>query len=210
MKNSFILFSCLFFLVACKDNDDETFCPETPSAQSNAYFPLTIGNYWVHEYRLHDLDGTISGNGHSDSLKVEGDTLINGYDYFILTTNKPAPDTRWFVRDSLGYIVSSRGSMVLPPDPRQDLYNRHYGFLESDTIYDYFDQFPEINIVSTNFGAELCLLQEATHIGFSPLPELTLVDSSYYGSFGPVQRSFSYSAGPKLVGTLIDYHLEEE
>ena len=207
MKNNLILIASLFLFVACNDDDKEIICPDEPESKSNAYFPLQTGNYWVYEFQTHLPDGSTGGNISIDSLIVVGDTLIDEQQYFMLTTNKPSANATWFLKDSAGTILSRGGSMVLPPNPRQDFYNEHYGISEGDTAYHYLDQFPSSDFVSTNFGIEECMLKEATHIVYAPYNH-TLVDTSYYAAFGPVERSYSYSSGAKMVGVLVDYHLE--
>ncbi len=208
MKNNLLLLASLFLFIACNEDDEETICPPNFGIESNAYFPMEVGNYWVYEFQTYFLDGSTSGNTSIDSLIVVGDTLIDNQQYFIFTTNKPSPGVTWFLKDSAGTVLSRGGSMVLPPNPRQDFYNEHYGTAEGDTVYHYYDQFPSLDVVSTNFGSEECLLQEATHIAYPPFGNDPVVDTSYYASFGPVQRSYAYLSGAKMVGVLTDYHLE--
>lgn len=210
MKLSLILLSCLFIITSCVEDDEAVTLPFDEGLVVNAFFPLEIGNYWVFEFQTQLPDGSTTGNISIDSLIVVGDTLIDETLYYLLTTQKPLSNTTWFLTDSSGYIMSKGGSVILPPVISETMYNEHYGMNLSDTTYYYFDQFPRNEAVSTNFGVIDVFTHEATHIVYPPIGDYNaLVDTSYYADFGPVQRSYAFGSGAKLVGKLTTYHLEE-
>ena len=114
-------------ITACNSDDESDNCPITPQIPTNEFFPLKIGNYWGFEFQNRTPDGEPVGSITIDSMIVQGDTLIDDLRFHVLTTNKPWANTTWFLRDSSGYILS-RSSLVLPPSPRETIYNEHYGF----------------------------------------------------------------------------------
>ena len=84
----------------------------------------------------------------------------------------------------------------------------HFEYLHNDTSYYFYDAFPKYEEVFTLIGTYNCLLQLATHETSEMYGNKTLIDSSYYSEIGPVQRSYAYLSGTKIVGKIIDYKLE--
>jgi hypothetical protein len=208
MKYITPIFLCLLVISACKK--DVIDCPQTsPTVSKNAHYPLEIGNYWIYEFQTYLPDGTITGTMTLDTLKVVGDTLIEDNSFFVIHTDKPTPNAVWYLRDNEGSILTKYGSMVLPPSPTEEIFNdHHYVLNESDTLFYYYDKFPLKEMFETNFGVEECMRQEATHIMFPLADNNEVVDISYFASFGPVQRSYAFISGTKMIGTLVDYHIE--
>ena len=207
MRNVCLLLMIFVFLSSCKKVEENP--EEEHEVIQNAYYPLQTGNYWVYEFQTHLPDGTISGDPVIDSLIIVGDTLIENKTFSVLNTNRPIQNSVWYLRDSSGYVLSKNGSTSLPPFEQTGLFNDHYGtFSNGDTIYYYYDRFPDVADISTYVGSEQCLAQYSTHENYPVIGGNTVVDTSYYAAFGPVQRSYAFSSGAKMIGTLIDHHLE--
>ncbi len=208
MKYLFPLFVGVLAITACKKEVID--CPqESPTISKNAYYPLEIGNYWIYEFQTYLPDGSTSGTISMDTLKVVGDTIMDDNSFFVIHTDKPTSNGVWYLRDNEGSILTRYGSMVLPPSPTEESYNEHHYVLgDSDTLFYYYDKFPLKELVETNFGEEECMRQEATHIVYPLAENNEVVDISYFASFGPVQRSYAYVSGAKMIGTLVDYHIE--
>jgi len=198
----------LLTLNACKKDDPVPADNGTSSADVPTYFPLAIGNYWVYNFQSYDPDGVPFGTTSVDSLQVVGDSLINDELYYQLETSKPVERTL-FLREDNGYVVSAFGSIMTTPGPDSEVYNAHYNVISDDTMHFYFDQFPRTDLITTNFGNEECLAQESVHEMFPNFGGAVIIDTTYYASFGPVERSYSFAAGTTMKGVLTSYHLEE-
>ncbi|PHR43332.1 MAG: hypothetical protein COA32_16530 [Fluviicola sp.] len=159
---------------------------------------------------MHQATGEISPNSSLDTLKVTGDTLIDGETYFVFNTNKPGQNTNYFRRVNQGEVVSHTGSLVCPPDNSYTgVYNDYYAVSGTDTVDYYWEEFSGYEMVSTTFGPAYSSIQKTIHHEFSVNGgEQLTADTIYYSPIGILQRSFSYFTGSKQVGTLVDYHLE--
>ena len=207
-KRHLYLILATLFLYACQKND-ETTPPPPAKIPINAFFPMDIGNYWVYEFVNRQPDGTIIGTPSTDTLKVVKDTLINDIKYFEFVTNKPSNNSHYFYRDSLGYIVNSQGRKILLPEADEEIYYFHYGFYLSDTMYSYWEEFEGEFTVINNFGSHQALAQVVTHKAWPNYGGQTVEDTTFYSEIGPLQRSYGYQSGIKMIGTLVDYHIEE-
>ncbi|MGB0424638.1 MAG: hypothetical protein ACPGED_09950, partial [Flavobacteriales bacterium] len=189
----FALLLLTLTLVACKKDDPTPVETSNALPTTNAYFPLAVGNYWVYDFQSYTPNGEPTGNPSVDSLKVVGDSLIMGELYFQLETNRPVQRTL-LLRDDNGVVVSKFGSVMLPNEPDDEIYNAHFGQIGGDTTHFYFDEFPRTEMVETNFGLVSCITQESTHEMFPSFGGATIVDTTYYASFGPVERSYAFGS----------------
>jgi hypothetical protein len=96
-------------LISCKKEEPE---PSNPAPKAN-YVSLKIGNYWVYDrYRVDSLGNEELLNS-TDSIIVKCDTVIHNKKYYVLENffgNSPQHLT--FLRDSSGYIVNERGTIL--------------------------------------------------------------------------------------------------
>lgn len=213
MKIKIIILLCTVCIIySCKKDNNQPGITPPATIPMNAYFPLSIGNYWVYEFTTRMPDGTIVGTPSIDTIKVSGDTTINTYTYYILESNKPVQNTRYYRRDSLGYVVNQKGSIRLFPIGNEGLFNFHYGYIDSsnqDTVYSYWEEFQDgFDIVSNVGNYTNCMANIATHQAWPDFGGISSSDTNYYATIGQIQRSFSYLSGAKSVGLIIDYHLE--
>lgn len=209
-KISLTLIASVFLMYACKKNDDgpSTLGPE-PEITINEFFPMNIGNYWVYEFVQKTPNGDIIGNPSYDTLKIVSDTVINNHTYFLFNTDKPMNGTQYLRRDSLGYIVDIKGDLKLLPSANEGIYNFDYFFLNGDTAYSYWEEYIDDFQTDTEIGNFVSLGQLAKHQAWPSIGGNFTVDSNLYAEIGMIQRSFSFSSGGKLIGSIIDYHLEE-
>lgn len=191
-----------------KASDNET--NEEPAITTNEYFPVSVGSYWVYEFKVHQATGEINPNSSFDTLKVIGDTLINGESFFVFNTNKPTQNTNYFRRVHQGEVVSETDNLVCPPDNSYTgVYNSYYDISGADTARHSWEEFSGYEMVNTNFGPAYSSIQKTIHHKMWPsLGGNTFADTIYYSPIGILQRSFSFFSGGKQVGTLVDYHLE--
>lgn len=113
MRNLFYLGLVIILFASCEKDDSPTI---NDSVEKTDYLPLEIGNYWI--YKHYDIDslGNESEKDRIDTVKINRDTIINNYQYFILEeTNYPYSGTAWgikdILRDSSGYIVNEKGQI---------------------------------------------------------------------------------------------------
>ena len=198
-------------ITSCKKDQIEEPDPEIAICGGaiivNANFPMTTGSYWVYEFQTHMPDGSVNPAITMDTVRVVGDTTINGKGYRIFTRNLPMP-SEYYLRDSSGYIVNQSGSVFLTPAPDYpQIYNDHYGMIGADTTHHYWDEFPGYESVTNTLGTFSCIQKTSWHDVW-PSFGMSSADTLYFSSIGQVQRSYSFFSGAKPVGTLVDYHLE--
>ncbi len=209
-KNTLLLTLICIITFSCskkEENIDPVNVIDSTIVELNNNFPLVIGNYWIYEFFTKLPDGSVSFL-RLDTLKVIGDTILQSRKYFVLETDQPSNGNKWIIRDSSGYIVNLYNQVMLTPSPDMTEYNNHYGFIGNtgDTAFYYYDIFPRNAMVNTKLGVYECIEQLATHQSFLQ-DRKELIDTSYFSKIGPVQRSYSYLSGGKMIGKLIDYQL---
>lgn len=106
-------------LASCKKEEDPQPEPVNPPASTAYSFPLTDGSYWVYLHELTDSNGTVTQTGSTDSVYVDGDTVIGSHTYKKIRTVRNPAGSYWIpsealaiVRDSAGYIVNITGAFV--------------------------------------------------------------------------------------------------
>lgn len=218
MKNLKTLYLLVFLITTCitissckKDEVPECEVAEEPAITTNDYFPVSVGSYWVYEFRTHQITGEISPNSSLDTLKVVGDTVLDGETFFVFNTDKPTDNTVWFRRIDQGEVVSQSGTLVCPPDNSYaGVYNSYYFVTGGgDTTNHVWEEFSGYEMVSSTFGPTYSCIQKTKYNENWPiLGGDTFADTMYYSPIGILQRSYSYISGGKQVGTLVDYHLE--
>lgn len=206
LSTIFLLVSIIAFYSCNKDLPADP--PQDQDPIFNNYYPMSIGNYWVYEYITKDPNGTIIGSPSYDTTKIIGDTLIDSQSYYILSLNKPMNNTRITLRDSSGYIINQNGKINLLPSANEAIYNFHFGYIGNDTAYAYWEEFHDALSIETPAGNYTCLGKIAKHELWPTFGSTTSVDSNLFANIGQVQRSYSYMSGAKVIGTLIEYHLE--
>jgi len=211
----------LGFLFACKKDDVEPIFVENecdisvvdtvqePVLVENKYYPMSVGSYWIYEFDAHLYDGTIINNNQIDTIKIIGDTIVNGNLYYIFHSNMPINNLTYLQRNKDGKTLSGTGSLICSADDNNiAIANEHYGSNGQDTVYHFWESFSGYVPIGTAFGTQECI-QKLTYHNYWPGFGVGLVtDTSYYSPIGQLQRSFSYSSGLRNVGVLVDYHIE--
>ncbi len=152
-KHLIACMAALFVLLACKketlEEKPKTVTP--PPVQSTAYFPKTIGSYWIYETEATSPEGTLFSI-RFDSVWVAGDTLIKGRNF----TRHASSGTNWlggYFADSSNYIIEPSGRTSFGP-------LTHEGPLFTYTFDDLFSltrtMLPETQIFSTLAGDFVC------------------------------------------------------
>lgn len=161
MKNpNLLLLSCLAMLVfSCKDDDATT----NPTLATD-YFPLTKGSYWIYDWYTIDSLGNEASIGRTDTLKVTGDTILNGIEYSVVEGTLLGTESLNFYRDSSGYLddawsVTPELSVDLGAELGQDtiLIGDLQAFWTSESME------PELETVTVPAGKfESCLVKVKT------------------------------------------------
>ncbi len=116
MRNLIYLGALMVLFASC-EKSEPTEVVETKD--STNYFPMEIGNYWVYEVYEVDTLGNEENLGVLDSIVIVGDTVINNKNYFVF--HGPVEyfrsfDTVQFLRDSMGFVVNSCGTIKMAPE----------------------------------------------------------------------------------------------
>ena len=135
MKYLITLIACtVLFISSCKKDVIESNPPSKPISN---YMPLTIGNYWVYDNYKVDALGNETKLNYTDSIYVQGDTVIRGETYYVISgTYKPFLDSlsSWIIRDSSGYLVDELGNIHFSSTNFTDTLNSNATVVNNDTI----------------------------------------------------------------------------
>lgn len=105
-------------LFSCR-KDKNTIPDPAPIIDSPVVYPsytkLLPGNYWIYQdYKLDSINGDAHPLGTFDSVYVEKDTIINGYNYhkYCDVDFSGGGHTYSYLRDSLSYLVNLEGQIL--------------------------------------------------------------------------------------------------
>lgn len=97
-------------LNSCKKEQLEIPTAEKPN---NCYSPNTNGSYWIYDWLKVDTNGVETTLPFKDTIRVIGDTTINGNVYTITRgTSMDSNIRNFYNRDSSGYLVNSLGDIM--------------------------------------------------------------------------------------------------
>jgi hypothetical protein len=169
MKKMILLLVLVTVAMACQ-KEELPDNPENPPVPEKNYYPLTIGSYWNYQSFEVDTNGIATALSYTDSVKITKDTIININTYKVFEgTNKPFMD--WgildIVRDSSGYIVNIRGTIIFSPDNFADTLQQgvFYKTTNNDTLYTYFSMMEDNGqVVNLPAGAFEVLNYKTTYI----------------------------------------------
>ena len=112
MKKIVFLFLILNCFLSCKKDKID----ESPEAKTSRYYPLSVGNYWIYQNSVYNLDTyTATTTNDIDSIKITGTKMIGGDLYYEVVQNRFTTSsiiTTSYVRDSSGFIVDSNGDIL--------------------------------------------------------------------------------------------------
>lgn len=121
------------------------------------YYPLRVGNYWIYkQFTIDDRIDTniiVSSYAYEDSLFVEKDTLINGIQFSKFVSISENYRCNYFLRDSLDYIVSNKGTKLFSSTDFIDTLHSSYS---GDWIYSFCKMANKDTLVNTSLGQYPC------------------------------------------------------
>jgi hypothetical protein len=134
LKNKFyLIFTLTLLIISCKKENSST-VTEINYPNFSAVKP---GNYWIYQHYKIDNSGNSTPMDIFDSCYVEKDTMINSKKYYKL--NRPNHGNLFpinnLIRDSLHYIINSKGEILFSSQDFQTIFISYYDILNStDTI----------------------------------------------------------------------------
>jgi len=199
---------CLLAVSCDKEGDDNN--------SGNAYYPLSIGNYWVYNHYDVSESGELTETDIIDTVTVTRDTLVGGVVYYVLEGGyyPIVPENESIVaivRDSSGYIVDINNEILFSEDNFTDTLRSvsysNYGepFLEAR-----YKMEMEDSPVSTPAGTFDVLNYQGTIETFSDgeLDQRRFTNTYYAREVGKVFDSFFYvGSNEQFEKRLVDYHI---
>ncbi len=212
--NKLIAFAIVaIFLFGC-GKDDET--NDDINQTTDNYFPLTTGSYWVYATYKIDSNGVETTMNQVDTVKITGDSLINGktYKVFFKVSNK----TFVLVRDSSGTIVNQNGLTTLPSALNNSVLFVDTFDLGGNILYigNISNQSNLGNITVPAGTFQSRSIKSQYDLNYYDQNNLLIdtaiiTDYTYYGkNVGKIQNSYSFYSIPKIkyVEKLIAYHIQ--
>lgn len=99
-----------FAVLSCKKDNPEPGIPSVPSPKYT--YVKTAGSYWVYDWYQVDSMGNETMMTLKDTIRLVGDTTINGKIYQKFKGKDMNAATEFYHRDSSGYVVTSAGNIV--------------------------------------------------------------------------------------------------
>lgn len=115
----YLIYSLFFipFLFSCQDDDQTGGSIIDPVVEDPVLFPLAVGNYWIYEIARVDNLGNEEFLSMNDTIEIIGDTIINNEQYYTWSdTNFGFNKQTTTVRDSAGFLINSKGIIILSTD----------------------------------------------------------------------------------------------
>jgi hypothetical protein len=212
MKNAVFvsLFAALFFLAACNKDEPD---PTSPKESVLDYYPLAVGNYWVYQRSRCDSAWGSCDALDTDTSRIVKDTLINNKTYYkIISFTELGTKSIGFLRDSLDYIVSSTGNIILSNKDFETVLKEKYEVFNEDTIYYYYAKMYEVMVpVETPAGNFECLdYKISLFTKKDNFEKETGIHHLFAKGIGPVfsQAIYLFSEGGYKL-ELVDYHINK-
>lgn len=125
----------ILFLSACKKENPEI----SYSEQEPIYkFPTKKGSYWVYQWYSIDSVGNEIALNQTDSLKIIGDSILNGKTYAIYKQKDfSSNQVTYLQRDSSGYIVNENGEILFTYVD----FNTKFNVGSESNLWDYYGHY---------------------------------------------------------------------
>ena len=195
MKKIFALTILSLAVLSCKKDKITPQIPQTPPPPNSYTHVTTTGSYWVYDW--YDVDST--GNetpwysAGKDTVRIVGDTSINGEVFQHYKGNQWSSQFEYFRRDSSGYVVDPNGDIIysyIGAPMQLRLYND--GYLHQNSFLG------TKQTINTAFGSK-----EAT----TTYLEISMVDGTPVNNCGDLSFRFYtyYVSGLGCTGTETAY-----
>jgi hypothetical protein len=107
-----LIFSFLIVLAASCKKDPDPVIPPVQEPVPLFLLEASQGSYFIYEWYQVDSLGNETSLSITDTVYFSGDTIINGNSYAIQAGTYFGSPRVAFIRDSLGYIVTSSGNIL--------------------------------------------------------------------------------------------------
>lgn len=176
-----------------------------------AYFPMTIGSYWVYQNVKIDTLGNETITSSTDTVRITGDTIINSNTYIIMKGMvwiNCSSSCENYYRDSSGYIVTPGGKTVFSQSNLGDTL-----WIESEpsyATYYYKMKTGDSTIIVPSGTYETIVAQKYVYFTNPSYPwGSPRIDQHYYADgIGKIlERNFFESTPEYYEGRLIAYYI---
>ena len=142
------LFMCLINI--CQSCKKES-CSKTEDVVYANYSNLKVGNQWIYKHFDNDGMGNVTELNIYDTTTVEKDTIINQNKYFQLnhTYYELLENKIEYLRDSLHYIVNSKGQIKFSSQDFTNVLNKSYYKIGADTFFKLTEKMEDRNKIIT-------------------------------------------------------------
>lgn len=127
----FLSLTAFLLVFSCKKDPlpPNTDCLGTSCDTLEWSMPSTIGSYWIYEWFVIDSNGVETTMGTFDTLRIIGDTIVNGKVYSTYKGNHFGTYQQIYSyrRDSSGYVVNDQGKIIYSMKPTGETLNKVLG-----------------------------------------------------------------------------------
>lgn len=179
---TFFLLGSISFIACQKDEDQSKLPDNQEEIPTKNYYPLAIGNYWVYQNFL-TKDNQTEIIEELDSVVIIGDTIVREEQYFVFESYvEPFGQPRIrLLRDSLGYIVNSTGTIFFTLDNPGEVFFSKVSYVQEDTAT-YYENY--IDIEERNVDLPAGEFKAITRVSdYILLPHSDLHDTLKYRQF---------------------------
>ncbi|MCF8296973.1 MAG: hypothetical protein K9J13_05440 [Saprospiraceae bacterium] len=209
MKNLIVLGAILIILISACKKDDEIIVTDPDPVITKNYNPMSIGSYWIYDHYEIDTLGNETLLTISDSIRITGDTLINGQSYKVYMGTKTSQwSVQYMLRDSADYVVGSDGIIYLSKSNFTDTLGK--GIVSFMTYSYKMEQ--TVAAITVPAGSFNVVNYQGTYYANNPPPTVTYprFQNNYYADgIGRIADSYFYYSNPKYYERrLVRYHIE--
>jgi len=200
IRLSFFLFVLLFISACC----DEVILTEEPDTSAAIYSPLAIGNYWIYQESIEQVDGSFQPKSTLDSVYIEKDTVVDGNRFFIIEGNRFAgPGNRYDLRrDSMGYLVDNNNNIYYSPKDNDGILNTKVNYMpDGQFLFSVSNLMQPVDSLSLPAGDfETRVLIGSIAVNEDRLPNCGIDNETHYAKeVGIVKDQVYYSVSCSIV-----------
>lgn len=203
-----IILSTLLF-VACDNDDDDV---ENPITQTQKYFPLHVGNYWV--YDVYNIDNGIEKKVQKqDTIKISEEIIAGGQTYYNVEIHDYSQRWRPYVtlRDSSGYLVTPTGRKFFSNTLFDTVINEYHNLVSpTDTLHSEYRKMRQVQEpLNTAFG-DFNVLDIENEVLIPNRPN-KFTHCYFAKNIGIVMKTYCYINQPATIWTeqrLVEYCID--
>jgi hypothetical protein len=167
----------------------------TPIVNTESYFPLKVGNYWIYnESTVSEDDMTVEPTYNIDSVFIEKDTLLNGKLYYKIASLQNNLYQFRFIRDSLHYIIDDKGKKFFSSENFTDALHKVGNNGYERYLKDRFYKMVKEDNVKSTIGVYNCLNYQLSNVLLEPFEGQTVryCNNYYAKNIGIIRKTSAY------------------